>query len=141
MTAACRLLGRAYALEGEVVSGHGIGSRKTVPTLNLSTSAEVLPAKGVYVTRTADLDTQRRWRSVTNVGYRPTFDGQELTVETYVLESLSEPSPTRIRVEFLRRLREERRFESPEALKQQILRDVARAESFFRRSQRWVRNR
>jgi riboflavin kinase / FMN adenylyltransferase len=138
VSAACRLLGRPYALEGEVVSGHGIGSRQTVPTLNLSTTAEVLPATGVYITRTADLNHERRWRTITNVGYRPTFEGQDLTVETYVLEPLSEPPPSRIRVEFLRRVREERRFESPEALKHQILRDVGRAQSFFRRVDRWV---
>jgi riboflavin kinase/FMN adenylyltransferase len=139
VSVACRLLGRPYALEGEVVSGHGVGSRQTVPTLNLSTTAEVLPATGVYVTRTADLENDRRWRSITNVGYRPTFGGQDLTVETYVLEPLQEPVPKRIRVEFLRRVREERRFESPDALKQQILRDVGRAQYFFRRLERWVR--
>jgi riboflavin kinase / FMN adenylyltransferase len=138
VSAACRLLGRPYALEGDVVPGHGIGSKQTVPTLNLSTAAEVLPAIGVYITRTADLDRGRKWRTITNVGYRPTFDGQALTVETYVLEALADPPPSRIRVEFLRRVREERRFASPEALKQQIFRDVGRAQSFFRRVDRWV---
>ena len=137
---ACRLLGRAYAIEGDVVRGHGIGSRQTVPTLNLRTAAEVLPASGVYITRTRDRDLEdgRSWRSITNIGHRPTFDGQDLTVETYVLEPLQEPAPTRIRVEFLRRVREERRFESADALKQQIFRDVGRAESYFRRTGRWV---
>jgi riboflavin kinase / FMN adenylyltransferase len=138
VSAACRLLGRPYALDGEVVRGHGIGSKQTVPTLNLNTAAEVLPATGVYVTRTIDMQNERRWRTITNVGYRPTFGGQDLSVETYVLEPLQEPAPSRIRVEFLRRVREERRFESPEALKQQILRDVQRAQSFFRRLDRWV---
>ncbi|HET8547249.1 MAG TPA: bifunctional riboflavin kinase/FAD synthetase [Bryobacteraceae bacterium] len=141
VSAACRLLGRPYWIEGTVVRGHGVGSRQTVPTLNLSTAAEVLPASGVYVTRTYDLESGRKWRSITNVGYRPTFDGQDLTVETYVLEPLRDPAPTRIRVEFIRRVRDERRFESAEALKQQILRDVQRAHSFFRRFDRWVKSR
>ncbi len=129
---ACRLLERPFALEGEVVPGHGVGSRQTVPTLNLSTPAEVLPATGVYVTRTQDLDG-RQWPSVTNVGYRPTFGGTELSIETFLLAPLEGDAPQRIRVEFLRRLRDEKKFESPEQLKAQILRDVRRAQAYFRR--------
>src|SRR5207244_3994876 len=69
---ACRMLERPFALEGDVVHGHGVGSKQTVPTLNLSTRAEVLPGNGVYVTRTHDLDAGISWQSVTNIGYRPT---------------------------------------------------------------------
>ncbi len=128
-----RLLERPYALSGRVVSGHGVGSKQTVPTLNLSTAAEVIPAKGVYITRTRDLDSDARWESITNVGNRPTFGGGELSIETFLLSSLNGPAPVRISVEFLRRVREERTFESPAALKEQILRDVGRAQAFFRR--------
>lgn len=134
-----RLLGRPYALEGAVVSGQGIGSRQTVPTLNLQTSAEVLPRDGVYVTRTHDLDSDRSWNSITNIGMRPTFDGTARTIETFLLDPLEGASPLRIRVEMLRRVREERKFETPEALKSQILRDVERARTYFRRVARWVR--
>jgi riboflavin kinase/FMN adenylyltransferase len=130
---ACRLLGRPYSLAGEVVSGHGIGSKRTVPTLNLKTTAEVLPANGVYITRTHDLERPRSWPSVTNVGYRPTFEGDELTIETYVLSALEDPPPIRIRVELLRRIRDEKKFESPEQLKAQIMKDVARAQAYHRR--------
>lgn len=131
---ACRFLGRPYWLEGDVVSGFGIGSKQTVPTLNLATKAEVLPASGVYITRTHDLDRgDRRWPSITNVGFRPTFGGDQLTIETFLLAPLEGETPKHIRVEFLRRVRDERRFESPEALKQQILRDVGRAQAYFRR--------
>lgn len=136
---AARLLGRPYALEGDVVGGRGIGSRQTVPTLNLRTAAEVLPAVGVYVTRTWDLDSQRRWPSVTNIGYRPTFGGDGLSIETFLLEGLPGPAPARIRVELLLRLREERKFDDPAALKTQILRDVGRAVAYFRRCARLVR--
>lgn len=131
-----RLLERPYALSGSVVSGHGVGSKQTVPTLNLSTAAEVIPAKGVYITRTRDLDSDARWQSITNVGNRPTFGGGELSIETFLLSSLNGPAPVRISVEFLRRVREERTFESPAALKEQILRDVGRAQAFFRRLRR-----
>src|ERR1019366_7139774 len=61
-----RLLERPYAVAGDVVRGHGIGAKQTVPTLNLRTAAEVLPAVGVYITRTRDLDNLRRWNSITN---------------------------------------------------------------------------
>jgi riboflavin kinase / FMN adenylyltransferase len=131
-----RLLARPYALEGEVVSGQGIGSKQTVPTLNLAPAAEVMPARGVYVTSTTDSASGRRWTSVTNIGVRPTFGGDSVTVETFLLDPLEGDSPRTIRVEFLRRLREERRFEDAAALKRQILRDVARAQTYFRRVSR-----
>lgn len=133
-----RMLGRPFALEGEVVRGHGIGSKQTVPTLNLATSCEVMPAMGVYVTRTADLDARRAWESVTNIGFRPTFGGDDaLSIETFLLQGLEGASPARIRVEFLRRLRSERKFANPEELKSQIMRDVASANTFFRRLAKW----
>ncbi len=130
---AARLLTRPYSLTGEVVSGRGIGSKQTVPTLNLAPAVEVLPAHGVYITRSTDSETGRRWNSVTNIGTRPTFGGDSVTVETFLLDPLQGPSPGAIRVAFLRRLREERRFEDASALKRQILRDVGRAQSYFRR--------
>ena len=133
---AARFLGRPYGLEGEIVSGHGVGKRQTVPTLNLSTTAEVLPARGVYVTRTTDLHDGRQWRSVTNVGVRPTFGGDRLTVETFLLAPLEGADPSRIRVDFWHRLREERKFENPEVLKAQILRDAARAIKWHSRAVR-----
>jgi riboflavin kinase/FMN adenylyltransferase len=133
MAMACRLLERPYALAGDVVSGHGIGSKQTVPTLNLSTPAEVIPGNGVYITRTRDLETGDRWNSITNVGNRPTFDGDSLTIETFLLSSFDGLTPGRISVEFWRRVREERKFENAEALKQQIFHDVGRAQAFFRR--------
>lgn len=133
---ACRMLGRPYELEGAVVSGQGIGSKQTVPTLNLKTEAEIIPATGVYITRTRDLDGGRAWNSITNAGYRPTFEGQGLTIETFLLEPLTGEAPQRIGVSFLRRVREERKFDSPEALKTQILKDVGRAQKYFRRTGR-----
>jgi riboflavin kinase / FMN adenylyltransferase len=136
VTRAARLLGRPYSLSGEVVPGHGVGHKQTVPTLNLRPTAEVLPKTGVYITCTDDADG-RRWPSVTNVGYRPTFGGTEgIKVETYLLEPLKGAPPVRIRVSFLWRLRDECKFGSPEALKAQIFRDVARAKAYFRRCAR-----
>lgn len=135
---AARFLDRPYALEGEIVSGHGVGSKQTVPTLNLATKAEILPSNGVYITHTRDLDSSRQWNSITNIGYRPTFDGDSLTVETFLLDPLEGESPRSIRLEFLRRVRDERKFESPGALRAQIMKDVGRAQAYFRRHRRWV---
>jgi riboflavin kinase/FMN adenylyltransferase len=148
---AARLLGRPFAVSGQVVSGAGRGRRQTVPTLNLEIPSLALdhaavPAHGVYITRThasgdssgAAPDT-RSWRSITNVGHRPTFGGHHLTIETYLLDAFQPPTPERIRVEFLRRVRAERAFPSPEELRAQILRDVERAQVFFRRTARLKR--
>lgn len=132
---ACRLLGRPYALSGKVVAGHGVGGKQTVPTLNLHTASEVLPKIGVYITRTSDLDASRAWRSITNIGHRPTFGGSDLSIETFLLDPLDH-RPEHIRVEFLKRVRDERKFESPAALKVQILNDVARANRYFARTAR-----
>jgi riboflavin kinase/FMN adenylyltransferase len=146
---AARFLQRPYALEGRVVSGRGMGSKQTVPTLNLATAAEVIPARGVYVTRTRDLETGCQWNSLTNIGYRPTFgQSDQLSIETFLLDRAA-PGPEgaplppagssgRLRVEFLWRLRDERKFESPSALKAQILKDARAAQSYFRRAQAWI---
>lgn len=136
---ASRLLERPYSIEGEIVRGHGIGSKQTVPTLNLATTAALLPADGVYITRTHDLDAPRDWDSITNIGVRPTFGGDVRTIETFLLDPLNGETPHRTRLEFMRRVRDERRFETPEALRSQILRDVGRAKAYFRRCGRWKR--
>jgi len=130
---ACRLMGAPYALEGPVVSGHGIGAKKTVPTLNLAAENELFPKNGVYVTRTRDEATGREWESITNVGFRPTFQGDSLTVETFLLGAAPEVTPARIEVAFLTFVRNEMRFDTPELLKARILRDAAAAKRFHSR--------
>jgi riboflavin kinase/FMN adenylyltransferase len=130
---AARLLGRPFALTGEVVTGTGTGRRFTFPTLNLSVEQELLPARGVYITRTRFEGETRSHRSVTNIGMRPTFNGTALSVETHLLEAKMETPPKRIEVRFWKRLREEKKFTGPEELRAQITRDIARANSFFSR--------
>ncbi|MFN7543897.1 MAG: bifunctional riboflavin kinase/FAD synthetase [Acidobacteriota bacterium] len=138
-----RWLGREFALEGQVVSGHGVGRRQTVPTLNLDVRAieqaeRVIPRAGVYVTATEDSYDGRNWQSITNIGYRPTFGGQELTIETFLLGILEGETPAKIRVSFYAWVREEKKFDSAEELKAQILRDTGRAQAYWRRRSRWT---
>jgi riboflavin kinase/FMN adenylyltransferase len=133
VTHAAQLLGRPFVLSGKVVSGTGTGRRFTFPTLNLAPEQELLPARGVYVTRTLIEGESRTRRSVTNIGVRPTFNGSALSVETHVLEPLGETSPRRIEVHFCKHLREEKKFRGPKELRAQISRDIASANKFFTR--------
>lgn len=133
---ASHLMNRCYSVSGKVVTGQGIGSRQTVPTLNILPVADQLLLRGVFITETFDLDSDRRWPSITNVGVRPTFPGDGVTIETYLLSALTGDSPGAIRVEFRRFVRDERAFENAEALKKQILRDAGRAQAYWRRMEK-----
>lgn len=128
-----RLLGRCFSIEGPVISGHGVGSKQTVPTLNLRPAPGQLVPRGVYITETHESSTCRRWDSITNAGYRPTFGGDELSVETFLLAPAMDRPPARMRILFRRFVRTERQFPNPEALKEQILKDVSRARTYWRR--------
>jgi len=128
---AARLLGRWYEIDGPIVSGAGRGRKLTVPTLNLSPDNELLPGFGVYVSRIS-LDGGAYLDSVTNIGVRPTFGDETPTIETFVLRGSI--ADARIgRLQFLHRLRDERRFDSPELLAKQIQYDVRSSLRFFRR--------
>lgn len=126
------LLGRSFSILSTPASGRGYGTRYAVPTINLAPYAELLPAHGVYVT-TLRIGEKRVFRGVTNVGNRPTFGADSFAVESHLFNfepvDLSESTP--LELTFLRRLREERRFDSTEALREQILRDVGKAQRFF----------
>lgn len=128
------MLGRPYTVRSTQVRGRGIGTRLVVPTVNLADPGELLPAFGVYVTRLSGAG--RCFEAVTNVGNRPTFGEPSFAVESHILnfEPIEMDEETQIEVQFLLRLRGEIEWPSPEALKAQILRDVARAERYFRLS-------
>jgi riboflavin kinase / FMN adenylyltransferase len=128
---ACRLLGRWVEIEGEFIGGAGRGRSVTVPTLNLKPENELIPKNGVYITRIS-LDERPFMESVTNIGVRPTFDEREITIETFVLNEPVPADATTARLDFLRRLRDETKFDTPEALRTQIMKDVKRAQKFFR---------
>ena len=127
-----RLLGRPYGVEGRVERGAERGAGLGFPTANLRPHNRVIPRNGVYVTG-ALIDGQWR-RSVTNVGLRPTFTvDTEPSVETFVINWAGDLYGDVVRVRFLHRLRDERKFASLEELKAQIHQDLKRAESYFER--------
>jgi riboflavin kinase/FMN adenylyltransferase len=103
----------------------------TVPTLNMASDNELLPKHGVYVSRIA-LDHGGFLNSVTNIGVRPTFGSEGVTVETFVLRDEVPESVQSGRLQFLHRIRDEKRFDSAGLLATQIARDAARASRFFR---------
>jgi phosphoribosyl 1,2-cyclic phosphate phosphodiesterase len=137
VTKAARLLGRPFALTGPVVPGTGTGRRFTFPTLNLNPEQELLPALGVYITRTRLAGENETRPSVTNVGVRPTFNGSSLTVETHLLDFSGEAGAGKLELQFCRRLRAEEKFSGPEELRAQIARDISRAKRYFARLRRY----
>jgi riboflavin kinase/FMN adenylyltransferase len=129
------LLGRPFTITSTPASGRGYGTRYTVPTINLAPYAELLPANGVYITTLTigEGASAETFDAVTNVGNRPTFGADSFTVESHLLNfhpiALDEHTP--LTLTFLRRLRAEMRWPNPEALREQIGRDVAKAKRYF----------
>jgi riboflavin kinase/FMN adenylyltransferase len=126
---AARQLGRPFTLSGEIRPGSGRGTQLVFPTLNLDPEQELLPPISVYVTETRVCG--RLYRSATNVGVRPTFDGKGLAVESHLLDFSEKVTAGPMEIYFWKRLREECKFNGPEALRVQIAKDLARARRFF----------
>lgn len=129
------LLGCPFTILSTPASGRGYGTKYTVPTINLASYAELLPANGVYITAlTIGVgDAAETFEAVTNVGNRPTFGEDSFTVESHILNfhplDLAETTP--VRVAFLKYLRPEIRWPNPEALRAQIGLDVGQAKRYF----------
>lgn len=136
VTHAARLLGRPFVLTGELVRGTGTGRKFLFPTLNLKPDQELLPARGVYITRTVLEGETSSHRSVTNIGMRPTFNGSGLTIETHLFDYSGNFTPKHIEIRFWKHLREEKKFASPDDLRLQIARDISTANKFFARLRR-----
>jgi riboflavin kinase/FMN adenylyltransferase len=133
MEEATELLGRPFAVTGEVVAGAGRGSDLHAPTANLACGDRFLPGRGVYVTEVR-VDGEVL-AAVTNVGVRPTFgDDGPLTVETHVLGKQLPLYGQCMELAFLKRLRGEIQFDGPQALAAQIRRDVEDAARYFAES-------
>ena len=128
------LLGRPFSLLSTPGRGRGYGAKYTVPTINLAHYEELVPKNGVYITRIRV--GAECFDSVTNVGYRPTFGADSFAVESHLLNfhPLELTAETEVELHFLDRLRDEIKFPSVEALKEQIGRDVRKAQTYLRRS-------
>jgi riboflavin kinase/FMN adenylyltransferase len=141
------LLGRPFSILSTPAHGRGIGARLTVPTINLAGYDALTPGTGVYVSRMqvaagdpnpdlphVDLPDEC-FDSVTNVGTRPTFADASFAIETHLLDFRPVPlnQDTPLRLTFLARLRDEQQWPSPEALRQQIGRDIQAARRYLRR--------
>ncbi len=128
-----RLLARPFDLKGAIIRGTGLGRSLQIPTANLRTPNELIPRRGVYVTR---LCVEGHWYpAATNIGFRPTVNNEEgaasLSIETHVLDFDQDVYGKEANLEFLMRLRDERRFSGKAALVEQIQRDIGNARRYF----------
>jgi riboflavin kinase/FMN adenylyltransferase len=127
-----RLLARPFALEGEIIHGRGLGTQFQIPTANLQTPNELIPRQGIYVTI---LTVEgRRHKGVTNVGFRPTVSAEgdaSLSIETHLLDFERDVYGKKVTLEFLVRLRDERRFPGEKALIEQMRKDIENARRYF----------
>ena len=134
LDAAEAMLGRPYRLVGKVEYGYGAAtSRLDCPTANVSFSAGVLPPDGVYAA--AAIRDGKAYPAAVNIGFAPTFGWKQAVrrLEVHLLDFSGNLYGSELGVEFLSHLREERSFSSPEELKHQIGRDIARIRDFFAR--------
>ena len=120
---AWHLLGRYYQVRGRVVSGRNRGGKLLgFPTANIHLTDELCPKTGVYAVTVTCKD--RKYNGVANIGYSPTFDDNVFTVEVHILDFSDDIYNEPIRVNFIRRIRDEAKFENIEALIRQIRKDI-----------------
>lgn len=130
MDRAAALLGRPFEVIGTVIRGERIGNRLNFPTANLLVENELIPPVGVYATRMKI--GLRTFSGVTNIGFRPTFGGKRLTVETHLMRFRKNIYGKKVRLSFIKRIREELPFPSTEELVKQIQKDVEMAERILK---------
>lgn len=128
---ASKCLGRPYALVGQVVHGAGEGRKMGYPTINLEVAEQLIPAEGVYA-GWADVAGMHRPAAI-SVGTRPTLGGGALVVEAFVLEETGDWYASTARLEFIARLRDQRKFASREDLTAQITQDIAKVRALTAR--------
>lgn len=132
MEGAAAMLGREYAVDGRVAHGDERGRTIGFPTANVEPVNETLPARGVYACWFRVAARERAWPAAVNVGVRPTFQGQAVSVEAHLLGFSGDLYGAEARVSFVQRLRAEQRFSGVDALRAQIEQDVARARAVLR---------
>lgn len=125
-----RFFGYDYYIEGVVVEGEKRGRKLGFPTVNLDTEWEILPRPGVYATYVKLSDGFHG--SITNIGIRPTFEESKLTVETHIFDFNDDLYGKEVRINFVERLRDEKRFESVDKLVEQINQDIVAVREVLR---------
>ena len=129
LSKANRLLGYPYRLKGKVVEGKKIGRMLGFPTANITLTDELVPKAGVYAVTVECLNNQ--YQGVANIGYSPTFDDHQFTVEVHLLDFKKDIYGEQIRVNFVKRIRSEMKFSNINELSEQIHKDIDRAKNIL----------
>ena len=125
-----KLLGRNYHISGKVIHGEKRGRLIGFPTTNLSTEWNFLPKKGVYVSKVVISD--KSYQSITNIGVRPTFNANSLQIESHIFDFNKNVYGKKIKIYFLARIRNEKKFETVEKLIENITKDVNFGRKYFK---------
>ncbi len=123
-----KLLGKEYKIYGQQITGQGLGAKNFVPTINLRVDEFLLPKEGVYVTKTI-LDNIE-YNSITFLGHRVTTDGS-YAVETHIIDEDIKNNNYCTQIKFYEKIRDNKKFDSFEELKNQIFDDIKLARNFF----------
>ncbi len=123
------LLGKPYEIQGEVIKGHSRGTTLGFPTANINTENDITPF-GVFLT--SSILNNQEFPSLTNIGKCPTFLQENINIESYILNFKSDIYRKRIKIIFLKKLRDEIKFESPAKLSEQIQKDLQTARKYFK---------
>lgn len=122
------MLGRAYSIQGEVISGQGLGSRELFATLNIKSKNYILPQSGVYATIT-EIEGMK-YKSVSFLGYRLSTDG-EFAIETHLIDKELNHPPCKLKIYFYQKLRDNQKFDNLQDLKNQIKQDIIQAKKIL----------
>lgn len=123
-----QFLGRPYQITGRVIQGYSRGKHIGFPTANLSPENEIMP-QGVFITQS--IIGEKTLPSVTNIGQCPTFNKKKTHIESYIINLESEIYGRKMGIQLLKKIRNEKKFDSPEMLKKQITKDIATAKKYF----------
>ncbi|MEA2018342.1 MAG: bifunctional riboflavin kinase/FAD synthetase [Campylobacterota bacterium] len=125
-----KLLGYEYRIKGTHIRGQGIGSKQFVATINIDVKEFLIPSEGIYITKT--ILQNKSYNSVTFIGHRVTTDGK-FAVETHIIDNnFNEIIPNNIDIVFYKKTRDNKKFETYEELKQEILNDIIQAKEWFK---------
>ena len=126
---ASKLLGRPFAYSGKVVYGNQLGAQLGIPTANLWLPKNKLPISGVYIVKS--FLGNKEFKGIANMGIRPTIGGESPVLEVHLLNFSENIYGKKLTVEFIKKVREEKKFKNLDVLKDQIFKDISTAESYF----------